>query len=238
MAGRSQHLEPIMENQTRFDLNAVLENWRQELAAQLNLASDDRRELETHLRDTIAELRQRGLNEEESFWLARRRVGQPQQLAEEFAKADPVSVWRERVIWVAAGSLFVDFWQVTLECVPLHNWMKHPVEMYIYLLMIYLPPIFVAVLLAVGRMSKLICASARCFRPRLWLVIGVMAFVCMRVSQAFVEYAGLNHVHTPNSNAMEIVWLDLFSGLIWPLALIGLIAWLMPSQNRKTPRRA
>jgi hypothetical protein len=55
------------------------------------------------LRDTIAELQQRGLNEEESFWLARRRVGQPQQLGEEFAKADPAKVWRERVFWMAAG---------------------------------------------------------------------------------------------------------------------------------------
>jgi len=227
-----------MENQTRFDLNATIENWRNELAAQPTLTPDTRRELETHLRDSISELRQRGLKDEESFWLARRRVGQPQQLGEEFAKADPVSVWRERVIWIAAGSLLVDFWQVTLECVPLHNWMKHPVEMYIYLLVIYLPPIFVAVLLAMGRMNKLICASARCFQSRLWLVIGVMAFIFMRVSQAFVEYAGLNHVHTPNSNAMEIVQLDLFSGLIWPLALTGLIAWLLPTQKRKTPQRA
>ena len=75
MAGRSQHLEPIMENQTRFDLNAAIESWRQELAGQLNLASDDRRELEAHLRDSIAEFRQRGLNEEESFWLARDACG-------------------------------------------------------------------------------------------------------------------------------------------------------------------
>ena len=44
-----------MENQTRYDLNAAVENWRNELAAQPNLASDDRRELETHLRDLISE---------------------------------------------------------------------------------------------------------------------------------------------------------------------------------------
>ena len=89
-----------MENQTRFDLNAAIESWRQELAAQPNLTSDDRRELETHLRDAITGFQQRGLNEEESFWLARRRVGQPQQLSDEFAKADPAKVWRERVFWM------------------------------------------------------------------------------------------------------------------------------------------
>ncbi|MGA9451964.1 MAG: permease prefix domain 1-containing protein [Verrucomicrobiia bacterium] len=94
-----------MENQTRFDLNAAIENWRNELAAQPNFASDNRRELETHLRDAIAELRQRGLNEEESFWLARRRVGQPQRLAEEFVKANSAAVWRERVFWMIAAIL-------------------------------------------------------------------------------------------------------------------------------------
>src|SRR5476651_897679 len=92
-----------MENQTRFDLNAAVENWRNELAAQPNLASDDRRELETHLLDAIAGFQQRGLNDEESFWLARRRVGQPPQLVEEFVKADPAGIWRERVFWMTIG---------------------------------------------------------------------------------------------------------------------------------------
>lgn len=83
-----------MENPTRFDLNAAVENWRHELTAQPPFTPDDRRELETHLRDSLAELKARGLNEEESFWLARRRVGQPQKLGEEFAKADSAKVWR------------------------------------------------------------------------------------------------------------------------------------------------
>jgi hypothetical protein len=111
MAGRSQLPVQIMENQTRFDLNAAIENWRNELAAQPSLASDDRRELETHLRDAIAGFQQRGLNDEESFWLASRRVGQPQQLDEEFVKADPAKVWRERVFWMALGLIvFEQMW--------------------------------------------------------------------------------------------------------------------------------
>jgi hypothetical protein len=112
MAGRSQLPVQIMENQTRYDLNAAVENWRNELAAQPNLASDDRRELETHLRDAIAGFQQRGLNDEESFWLARRRVGQPEPLGEEFVKADPAKIWRERIFWMALG--IIVFWQLTL----------------------------------------------------------------------------------------------------------------------------
>src|SRR5450631_3300247 len=105
MADRSQHPEQIMEIQTRYNLNAEIENWRSELAAQANLTAEVRRELETHLRDTIAGFQQRGLNDEESFWLACKRVGQPPQLGEEFVKANPAAIWRERVFWMVLGCL-------------------------------------------------------------------------------------------------------------------------------------
>ena len=75
-----------METQTRYNLNAAIENWRQEMASQANLTAEVRRELETHLHDAIAGFQHRGLNDEESFWLARHRVGQPQKLNEEFMK--------------------------------------------------------------------------------------------------------------------------------------------------------
>ncbi len=94
MAGRSQHPLQIMENQTRFDLNAAVENWRQELAAQPNLASDDRRELETHLRDLISEFRRKGLTEAESFKSACERVGQLRQIGSEFQKNRTIKMTR------------------------------------------------------------------------------------------------------------------------------------------------
>jgi hypothetical protein len=102
-----------MENQTRFDLKATIQNWQQELAAQSNLTPEVRRELETHLRDSIADLRQRGLNDEESFWLARRRVGHPQQLGEDFAKVDPANGWRERIFWKAFVILLFPMWLIS-----------------------------------------------------------------------------------------------------------------------------
>lgn len=102
-----------METQTRFDLNAAVQTWQQELAAQPDLTSDVRHELETHLRDTVTELQRRGLNDEESFWLARRRAGQPKLIGEEFAKADPARVWRERAFWIAVGLLVLRLWSGT-----------------------------------------------------------------------------------------------------------------------------
>jgi hypothetical protein len=93
----------IMETRTRFNLSGAIEGWRKQLAAQPGLTADNRRELEAHLQDSIATLRRSGLTEEESFLLACRRAGQPQQLAEEFVKADPAVVWRDRLFWLAIG---------------------------------------------------------------------------------------------------------------------------------------
>ncbi|HET7624093.1 MAG TPA: hypothetical protein VFM25_02420 [Verrucomicrobiae bacterium] len=44
-----------MENKTRFDLSAAIQNWNRELAAEPGLTPEVCRELETHLRDTFAQ---------------------------------------------------------------------------------------------------------------------------------------------------------------------------------------
>ena len=105
MAGRPQRIEQVMESTTRFDLDAAIRNWRVELAGQPGMSWDAARELETHLRESVAELTGRGLNAEESFWLARRRIGPPRQLGEEFGKAAPELVWRDRALWIAITML-------------------------------------------------------------------------------------------------------------------------------------
>jgi hypothetical protein len=110
MAESPQHIVQIMETGTRFDLSAAIESWQNQLAAQPDLTADNRRELEAHMQDSIAALQRRGLTEEESFWLACRRVGQPQQLAEEFVKVDPIAVWRDRVFWLAMGICVMRLW--------------------------------------------------------------------------------------------------------------------------------
>src|SRR5438067_248140 len=99
-----------METRTRFDLKAAIQGWREQVASQSGISAEGGRELETHLTDSIAGLRERGLNDEEAFWLARRRVGNPQELGEEFAREDPATVWRERVFWVALGICVMHLW--------------------------------------------------------------------------------------------------------------------------------
>src|SRR5882724_1642908 len=105
MADRPQHLGKIMETKTRFDLNAAVQSWQQELAAQPELTPEVRRELETHLRDTMVEFQRHGLNDEEAFLRARQRLGQPNQLGKEYMKANPL-LWN-RTAAFAAWAIFV-----------------------------------------------------------------------------------------------------------------------------------
>ena len=126
-----------MATQARFDLNTAIETWRNELVAQPQLTPDDRRELERHFTDSIADLRGRGLGDEESFWLARRRIGQPQRLAAEFKKVNPGSVWPERAFWMAfalVGSYAFRTWSDLLTT-WMQNWFSS-----LFLVALAVPP--------------------------------------------------------------------------------------------------
>jgi len=230
-----------MENETRFDLNAAIENWRQELAAQPNIASDDRRELETHLRDAIAGFQQRGLNDEESFWLARRRVGQSQQLGEEFVKVDPAKVWRERVFWMLlaiflSGTVGGLANSILFALLPVNSNSTVTVAMQAVLIFLAsLIPIVIAVSLAKGKLVALFSKLTLLVdnRPRL----ATAAIICIVLSSlikitAFASYYSRMNVHSAH---------PLLPGLtsaIYPLIIALLLVWLMPPQNRMTSKRA
>ncbi len=92
-----------MEHPARFELSAAFEAWRGELLAQPAFTPDDRRELESHLCDAMAESRDSGMDDERAFAHARDRLGQLPQIAAEFARIDPARVWRERAFWMAVS---------------------------------------------------------------------------------------------------------------------------------------
>ncbi|HKI69525.1 MAG TPA: permease prefix domain 1-containing protein, partial [Verrucomicrobiae bacterium] len=195
-----------MEKLSRFDLNVAIENWRQELAAQLDLSPEVRRELETHLRDTIAELQKHGLNDEESFWLARRRVGQPRQLCEEFVKADPVKVWRERILWIAVGILGLRLWSgivtyawyAVSEPLRIYLLQHNPmlpdwVLFYLPFLRIRLAPLFRSpILTTLVCYAPIVCLAILFARGRLsWAVAGLRLLFKSRRRFLFVAAGGL-----------------------------------------------
>jgi hypothetical protein len=219
-----------METQTRYDLNAAIESWRQGLAVQASLTAEVRRELETHLHDAIAGFQQRGLNDEESFWLARRRVGQPPQLGEEFVKTDPANVWRERVLWMAislVGSYVFMTWKDLLA-----GWMNQSSWTEFF----YLIPLFVfiasVVMIRRGRIPNYLENISS------WkLACGLFAILTITVLTAYFRGRNLpgNDLITAGYNiGMVLSWLG---NAVWPAVMV-LILLLTLKRNRKTPKRA
>lgn len=84
--------------------------WRANLAAQPGIFAEDVRELETHLLESIEQLKMRGLSEEEAFWLSCRRLGTGEKIAAEFTKSQPGRAWRDRAYWMAFGALAICAW--------------------------------------------------------------------------------------------------------------------------------
>ncbi|MFZ0828632.1 MAG: permease prefix domain 1-containing protein [Verrucomicrobiia bacterium] len=230
-----------MENQTRFDLNVAIENWRQELAGQPSLVSDDRRELETHLRDAIAGFQQRGLNDEESFWLAHRRVGQPQQLGEEFEKADPAKIWRERVFWMwlavfLSSTLGRLAGSIGFALTPVNtNSMVEMAPATTLILLASLIPIIIAVSLAKGKWVALFSKLARLVGNRRHLAVA--AFLCVALSSS-IQRAAMAIFYSRHNIHNSASILQGLAATIYLLFIALLLVWLMPTQKQKTSKCA
>jgi hypothetical protein len=92
-----------MQNHTSFDLNFAIRQWRQNLAEAPAFQQTDLDELESHLRDSTADLQTAGLSAEEAFVIASRRIGPAGSLATEFRKIRPVGAVWECVLWGCVG---------------------------------------------------------------------------------------------------------------------------------------
>lgn len=92
-----------MENQTPFDLNKAVQNWRETLAQSPAFQCENLDELESHLRDSIATLQTRDLSTEEAFMVAVKRIGKRGALEQEFGKVNGSAVWLDRFLWMLLG---------------------------------------------------------------------------------------------------------------------------------------
>lgn len=220
-----------MEYHPIYNLNAAVENWRLELHSQPNLTGEDRRELETHLWDAITELRERGLNEEESFWLARRRLGPPHELAAEFIKANPGKTWRERVFWGVIFVLIFQLWTSTANILPLwfHVTMKYNLvwlQSLLSFVFAYAPLIYF-----VKWVSQNEASVSSVFKRRSRFVFAAIGVL---VTRLLVSAATLHALH--HSDILfdkKYLLPQLIAVSVWLLIFMGLIALLHPERCRK-----
>lgn len=77
-----------MESRTEFNLENNIQQWKSNLTNKNNLTKSNIIELESHLFDLINDLESKGLNEEESFIVARKRIGKTDDICLEFDKVN------------------------------------------------------------------------------------------------------------------------------------------------------
>ncbi|QOD61113.1 hypothetical protein H9I45_01335 [Polaribacter haliotis] len=77
-----------MENRTEFNLDKNITKWKSILTTKNNLTKSNVIELENHLIDLIDDLESKGLNKEESFIIARKRIGKIDDICLEFDKVN------------------------------------------------------------------------------------------------------------------------------------------------------
>ena len=100
------------------DVNELVSRWRAELTADARFSADDIDELEGHLRDLIRELSS-ALSLEESFLVARHRVGDPKSLRQEYRKTRPGSLVRSRLMTLSISLALIGVIAGYME------WMAH-----------------------------------------------------------------------------------------------------------------
>jgi hypothetical protein len=91
-----------------FDLEQAIAEWRRQMAAGGIKTSDVLNELESHLRDDVAERMGAGLEASVAFEAAVRRLGEPGLLRAEFEKTGATAVRRlETLAFVGGGVLYL-----------------------------------------------------------------------------------------------------------------------------------
>ena len=88
-----------------FQLEHAIQNWKEALVGDGSINAEERLELESHLRESVASLQSQSLSEQEAFLVAANRVGRPIELQQEFEKNSSALRWRYRLFWMLVGTL-------------------------------------------------------------------------------------------------------------------------------------
>lgn len=86
-----------------FDLNKSILSWKQNLKLNDSFTNENIDELESHLNEQICDLTESGLNDEEAFWVAQKRIGTIQSLNQEFIKINKLNIFKKKVHWMLTG---------------------------------------------------------------------------------------------------------------------------------------
>ncbi|MCA9135820.1 MAG: hypothetical protein KDB00_03650 [Planctomycetales bacterium] len=86
-----------------FELEKAIHDWRHDLQQAGHFSEETIHELESHLRDGIAEFIEKGLTSKDAYTVAAARLGEHSALGAEFVKVNGTPTWQRRVLWMLIG---------------------------------------------------------------------------------------------------------------------------------------
>ncbi len=91
-----------------FQLEQHLQEWTKRFGPTTSMRDCDIEELAQHVRDSIASLTAKGLDDEEAFLVATHRIGPACALEEEFAKVNSGRIKVYQLFWMVSGVLLFE----------------------------------------------------------------------------------------------------------------------------------
>lgn len=93
------------ERNIEFNLQHQINNWIGNLKSKPSVTESDSEELKSHFLDLIDEFKKAGLNDEEAFWVASKRMGIGFELEAEYEDANKPLIQMRRSLVILAGVL-------------------------------------------------------------------------------------------------------------------------------------
>src|ERR1035437_9289519 len=94
-----------METNNEFNIQEQLDHWVNRIKTEPSFTESDSEELKSHLLDSIDQLKDTGLNDEEAFLVASRRIGTTVDWEEDYSQANSQVIQMRRSVLILAGVL-------------------------------------------------------------------------------------------------------------------------------------
>ena len=230
-----------------FELNQEIEKWQAHLQQTKSLRDEDVQEIKSHLVDSVIDLTENGLSQEEAFFVAKHRMGDLNVLNTEYAKVNTGHIWRRRFMWLITGYFLFGSLPIIMQIVSqfIHNF---NVEQLLHPTTILWGPrysapysTFVVTLLVVGlgmyflmREKDSSINELFAFQSRNKLMIGIItAYVTLILFQVLGWRFMDNNLETFGNAAQSGALFE----VMWELSLILILAVLIvPNWWKSKPR--
>ena len=94
-----------MERNNEFNIQEQIDHWVSKIKSEPSFTESDSEELKSHFLDSIDKLKDTGLNDEEAFWVASRRIGTTVDWEEDYSQANNQIIQMRRSVLILAGVL-------------------------------------------------------------------------------------------------------------------------------------